>query len=72
VLDGLSPNATLFNANGTTSSALPSGSPFVNVNVGSDGTLTTNESVPVLLQFTNPSRTAISYTIRVLAGAGDR
>jgi len=70
VLDGLSTNATLFNATGTTACAAPSGRPYLNVNVGSDGVFNSREKATVILEFNNPSGQAVTYTPRVLAGAG--
>jgi uncharacterized cupredoxin-like copper-binding protein len=68
VLDQLSSNATLVNATGTTTEVAPAGSPYVNATVN----LAPGQSVNVTLQFTNPSRDAITYTARVLAGPGAR
>ena len=68
VLDQLSSNATLANATGTTLEIAPAGSPYVNANVN----LAPGQSVNVSLQFTNPSRAAITYLARVLAGPGAR
>jgi hypothetical protein len=69
VLDGLSSNASLFNATGTTDSLeLPAGSPYLNAN----GNLPAGQTVTFTLQFTDPSHTAISYSTRVLAGPGLR
>ena len=66
VLDGLSSNATVHNAGGTTSCSAPLGSPYVSI----AGPLPTGGSTSVVLQFTNPTNTAISYGSRILAGAG--
>jgi hypothetical protein len=65
-LDSLSANATLANSAGVTAATSPSGSPLALVNVGSDNILSPGESATVVLQFTNPTRAAISYTARVL------
>ena len=65
VLDGLSADATLDSA-GKTACTGTLGSPFVSV----PGPLTAGASVVVPLHFEDPTRGAISYTIRVLAGAG--
>lgn len=59
-------NATLFNATGTTSFATPLGSPYVSANVN----LALGQSVSFALQLTNPTKAAITYTTRVLAGPG--
>lgn len=66
-LDGLSGNAALFNSAGVTGAKAPSGSPVALVNVGADKLLSPGESATVVLEFTNPTRAAISYTPRVLA-----
>jgi uncharacterized repeat protein (TIGR02543 family) len=69
VLDSLSSNATLFNATGTTSLlAPPAGSPYINANIN----LAAGQSVPIALQFTDPTKTAITYTTRVVAGPVSR
>jgi hypothetical protein len=69
VLDGLSADATLFNATGTTDTLeLPAGSPYSNAVV----TLAPGQSVGVQMQFTDPTRGAITYNTRVLAGPGLR
>jgi len=64
VLDGLSTNATLSNSSGATACAAPLGSPFIKLS----GPLNPGVSVPAVLQFTDPTKTGISYTTRVLAG----
>jgi hypothetical protein len=66
VLDSLSSNASLYNSGGSTACAAPLGSPYVSV----AGTLSTGASATVVLQFTDPGNSAISYTTRVLLGAG--
>lgn len=68
VLDNLSSNASLFNASGVTSSALPAGSSYVN----STATLSPGQSVSIVLQFTDPTKAGITYTPRILAGAAVR
>ncbi len=68
VLDNLSSNAELFNRTGYTRS----GSPYINVNVGSDNVFSPGESAFVILDFKNPSNRGITYTTRVLAGPGER
>jgi VCBS repeat-containing protein len=72
VLDGLSSNATLSGASGTTACTSPTGSPYVNVSVGSDAFFNPRERATITLQFINPSQQPITYTSRVLAGAGSR
>jgi hypothetical protein len=69
VLDGLSINATLFNASGTTDTLeLPAGSPYLNANVN----LAAGQKTSFVLQFADPSHAAISYNTRVLSGPGAR
>lgn len=69
VLDGLSINAMLFNATGTTDTLeLPAGSPYLNVNVN----LAAGQNTTFALQFADPSHAAITYTTRVLSGPGLR
>jgi hypothetical protein len=68
VLDSLSSNASLFNAGGTTACAAPLGSPFINL----AGPLNPGANVSVVLQFTDPTKTGITYQTRVLAGSGSR
>lgn len=67
VLDGLSANATAFNAAGNTDCAAPR-SAYVFVNVGNDNVLTSGETANSTLEFTNPTNAGIGYTPRVLAG----
>ena len=70
VVESLSSNATLFNLTGLTDSSLPPvGLPYINTTAAS---LAPGQSVNVILQFTNPSKAAITYTTRVLAGPGAR
>jgi hypothetical protein len=71
VLDQLSSGAMLVNAHGTTSCGAPMGSPYVNVNVGTDNVWSRKERISLDLEFTSPSP-SISFTRRVLAGAGAR
>lgn len=72
VLDGLSGKATLFNKSGITACAAPTSSPFINVNVGTDNSLSVGERASVVLEFTNPANRGISYTTRVLVGSGTK
>jgi hypothetical protein len=64
VLDDLSSNAGLYNSAGTTACAAPLGSPYVTV----PGPIAPGKSTTVVLQFTDPTKTGISYATRVLAG----
>lgn len=63
VLDGLSANATLTNATGTTSVYGPTGSPYISVSAGN---LPAGAAAVVTLSFSNSTNAAISYTARVL------
>ena len=70
VLDNLSANATLFNENGTTDASYPpAGSPYINAPAAN---LAPGQNTSVMLQFTDPTKAAITYTTRVLAGPGPR
>ena len=77
-VDSLSPaGTTLVNAVGVTACAQPTGSPYVNVDVGADSIWSIGEVVEVVLEFALPTsgpgkKPAITYTRRVLAGAGAR
>ena len=65
VLTGLSPNATLTNAQGVTTCAAPSGQPYVQ----SGSTVGANQTISFPLTFTNSqANQSITYTVRVLAG----
>ena len=69
VLDSLSSDATLFTPTGTTSALFPpAGSPYMNATA----TLAPGQKVTIALQFTDPTKAAITYTTRVLAGPGSR
>ncbi len=72
VLDSLSVNARLFNQTGVTTCAVPLGSPYIDVNVGSDNVLSANESATVILEFTNSGTQGITYNTRALTGSGQR
>lgn len=72
VFDHLSSNATLYGITGTTTLMPPSGSPFINLNIGVDGLLSPNETVTHILEFTNATNQSISYSLRALAGPGVR
>jgi len=71
VLDNLSSNATLLNADGTTAVLAPLGSPYVKVRVGdgdgdNDDVLRPHQTRTVTLEFLNPTAAAITYNTRVL------
>jgi len=68
VLDSLSSNATLYSPTGTTACATPAGSPFTNWL----SSLAPGASASIVLQFTDPSKAAITYATRVLGGSGGR
>jgi len=65
ILDNLSPNATLVNGDGATAVLAPLGSPFIGVPVGDDSILRPHETKTVVLEFSNPSAAAITYSTRV-------
>ncbi len=69
VLDGLSSNATLFNASGQTSCVAPLGSPYI---TAAPTNLAAGASISVALQFTDPTKTTVSYSTGVLAGSGTK
>lgn len=62
-LDTLSANASLFNANGTTTVYAPLSRPYITI---PGGTLAAGATATVSLQFTNSNNNAITYTARVL------
>ena len=69
VLDSLSANASLFNKTGVTSVLIPAGSPYLDVILGS---MAAGASISVTLEFNDPTKAAINYSTRVLAGTGSR
>jgi len=68
VLDHLTNGVALFNATGHTGAVPPAGSPYLN----SSPNLASGQSVSLTLEFTDPAKTGIGYTTRVLAGPGYR
>ena len=66
-LDHLSANATLVNADGTTTAVAPLVSPYVKVFAGEDGILRPNEYATARLEFLDPGVAPISYSTRVLS-----
>jgi hypothetical protein len=72
VIDDLSANASLSGAASVTTLLAPLGSPYVNLNLGQSPSLDAGQSISVTLQFTDPEKTGITYTTRVLAGIGGR
>jgi hypothetical protein len=68
-IDNLSANATLANATGSTSCVGPAGRPYVNSFI----TLAAGASVSLVLIFSDPTLTTISYVAtQVLAGPNPR
>lgn len=65
VVDGLSANATLTNASGTTSVYTPLAAPFT-TSESKATTLAPGASAKVTLSFSNPSNAVITYSTRVL------
>jgi len=51
---------------------VPSGNPYIGVNVGADAMFNARERATVTLEFTNPSGQQISWDARVLAGSAGR
>jgi hypothetical protein len=65
VLDNLTPGVNLVNVSGSTRNYAPLGSRYILV-PASTGELAPGASLPVTLQFNNPSGGAINYSLRVL------
>jgi hypothetical protein len=72
VLDNLSPSVTLFASEGVTACTAPTGSPYVNVDIGSDFAFRSKERATINLEFVNPSAVPVTYNTRVVAGSGSR
>jgi hypothetical protein len=67
-LINLSANATLFQSGGTTLDCnAPTGSPIVTL---SPIDLAAGATASIVLEFVNPSRQAIAYSLQVLSGVG--
>jgi phosphatidylinositol-3-phosphatase len=66
VLDNLSANATLLDADGTTAVLAPLGSPYIGIDRG-NSTFGPHETRTVQLEFGDPIRQSISYDTRVLS-----
>jgi phosphatidylinositol-3-phosphatase len=69
VLDNLSSNGTLLNADGVTTVLAPLGSPFIQVPAGDedgDDVLRPHQVKPVFLKFSDASKAPITYTTRLL------
>ncbi len=72
VLDDLT-HATLVNASGTTQQVGQAGSPYFNVPLGAGNAPGAGQSVTIYLEFNDPGLVSpITYSARVLAGAGAR
>ncbi len=67
LLENLSSDAALANASGSSTCASP-GSPYIVVPLGAGNSLAAGASMNVTLQFTDPSRGAITYSAAVVAG----
>jgi hypothetical protein len=65
VLDYFDTSATVVNASGQTTCAVPVGSPYVSVTL-SGNTLNPGQSATVTLELANPTNQAFNYTTRVL------
>jgi hypothetical protein len=72
VFDNLSSNASLTDGTGITACKAPLNSEFVNLSLGASGSLAPGKSNTVTLTFADPSQAGITYSTRVLAGAGVR
>jgi len=66
VLDNLSANATLLNADGTTEVLAPLGSPYIGID-RANSTFGPHETRTVQLEFADPGGQSISYDTRVLS-----
>ncbi len=72
-LDNLSGNANLLLSSGTTTCTAPQNSPYIDTTIDTSvAGLAPGASVSLVLQFVNPTRTAINYTPRVLSTSGMR
>ena len=67
LLDNLSANATLANRTGVVANYPPLSGPYISV-PGTAGGLAPGASASVVLQFSNPTNVAITFTTRVLPG----
>ena len=67
LLDNLSANATLANRAGVVANYPPLGGAYISV-PGTAGGLAPGASASVVLQFSNPTNGAITYTTRILPG----
>ena len=68
VFDNVPSNATLFGLSGATACNAPAGSPFISA----PSDLASGQSVTVTLEFIDTANTGITYSTRVIAGAGIR
>jgi len=72
VLDQLPDGTVLVGSSGFTACTVPTGSPFITLNVGADGVLSRRERVDFVLELISATATTVTYTPRVLAGTGTR
>ncbi len=72
MLETLSPNATLYSSTGVTTAVKPLGSPYITLNRGAAEVIHRDETIMIALEFLNPTRQAISYSAKILAGTGAR
>lgn len=72
VLDQLPEGTTVVGSSGLTACTVPTGSPFVTLNVGADGVLSRRERVEFVLDVISTTGTTVTYNPRVLAGTGAR
>ena len=68
--DGLPQGVAVFRPDGSTSAALPAGSPYLTV-MAAGGALASGASVSVPVSFYDPAHVPAPYTPRILAGSGD-
>ena len=72
VLDQLPNETTVVGSSGFTACTVPTGSPFITLNVGADGVLSRRERVEFVLDLITTTATAVTYTPRILSGTGAR
>ena len=73
VVDNLSPNASLDGISGATLCEVPQGSPYINIgNIGAGQALAPGASISGSIEFIDTAQAGIAYTLRVLAGQGNR
>lgn len=72
VFGNIPTTATLSAPTGVTTAITPTNSPYFDLNIGSDNTLSVGETVTLNVEFSNPTNKAISYLLRAFAGPGSR